>query len=350
METPQLDPFVTLVGGYGSPYSLKMRGVLRYRRIPFRWVVRNSPDDSGIPEVPVAIIPVIAFHVDDGYRDAIVDSSPQIMRLEEEVSGRSLVPADPVVAFLDHLIEDYGDEWVTKIMYHYRWHHPYEAAIDKAGTLLPLMSDNQLSPEDLAARKDFITNRQMGRTALVGSTDQNRPIIESSHVRLLHIMNEHLTDHRFLLGSRPGRGDFGIFGQFTQLCFWEPDSAAVHAVEGPRTVMWAYQLDDLSSLEVDGDTGWFGRESLPATTGALLTEIGATYVPFMVANARALQAGADEVVVDILGDEYRQGPFPYQGKCLMWLREAYAALSDSDRAAVDSLLDGTGCEQLVAQA
>ncbi len=348
MQTPRLDPFVTLVGGYGSPYSLKMRGILRYRRIPFRWVVRNSPEDSGIPAVPVAIIPVIAFHdTDGGYVDAMVDSSPQIMRLEQEVEGRSLVPTDPVVAFLDHLIEDYGDEWVTKVMYHYRWHHLYDAAIDKAGTLLPLMSDNELSPDELAARKDIITTRQMGRTALVGSTDQNRPIIESSLVRLLHVMNEHLTTHRFLLGSRPGRGDFGVFGQFTQLCFWEPDSAAVHAVEGPRTVMWAYQMDDLSSLEVDGDAGWFGRDELPSTIGALLGEIGATYAPFMVSNAAALQGGDEEVVVDIGGEQYRQGPFPYQGKCLMWLREAYGALSGGDRSAVDAILDGTGCEQLL---
>ena len=55
----------------------------------------------------------------------------------------------------------------------------------------------------------------------------------------------------------------------------------------------------------------------------------------------------EEVVVDIGGEQYRQGPFPYQGKCLMWLREAYGALSGGDRSAVDAILDGTGCEQLL---
>ena len=38
--------------------------------------------------------------------------------------------------------------------------------------------------------------------------------------------------------------------------------------------------------------------------------------------------------------------FGYQGKCLQWLREAYAALSDADRGSVDAVLDGTGCERL----
>ena len=32
----------------------------------------------------------------------------------------------------------------------------------------------------------------------------------------------------------------------------------------------------------------------------------------------------------------------------MWLREAYAALDPAARSAVDTLLDGTGCEALVA--
>ena len=127
---------LVLAGQYGSPYTLKMRGVLRYRQIPFRWVLRDSKWDD-IPTPPVAIIPVIVYpNADGSHGEATVDSSPQIMRLEDEFSGRSLVPIDPATAFIDALIEDYGDEWVTKAMYHYRWAYP--ADIDKAARLLPL--------------------------------------------------------------------------------------------------------------------------------------------------------------------------------------------------------------------
>jgi glutathione S-transferase len=112
---------LVLGGWYGSPYSWKMRGVLRYRQIPFRWVVRDSKWDD-LPEPPVRIVPVIVFPQPDGsYGEVMVDSSPQIMRLEAEFSGRSIVPTDPAVAFIDALIEDYADEWLTKAMYHYRW-------------------------------------------------------------------------------------------------------------------------------------------------------------------------------------------------------------------------------------
>jgi hypothetical protein len=69
-------------------------------------------------------------------------------------------------------------------------------------------------------------------------------------------------------------------------------------------------------------------------------------VPFLLANADALARGADRVECRVDGSAWVQKPFPYQGKCLVWLREGRAALSAADRAAVDAILAGTGCERL----
>lgn len=334
-----------LGGGYGSPYSLKMRAVLRYRQIPFTWVLRGSKDDR-LPPVPVRLIPVVAFPDHQGeYTEAMIDSSPQIMRLETMFAERSLVPTDPVVAFIDYLIEDYGDEWVTKAMYHYRWY--YDDAIDKAAKLLPLDQNLQVADSDWAGMQHYITDRQIGRMALVGSTEANRPIIEDSYKRLLDLMSTGLCERTFLLGDRPGRGDFGLFGQLRQLVGWDPESARIAIDRAPRVAHWVDMTDDLSWWSVTGNDGWVGRNEIPATTVALLHEIGRTYAPFMIANADALQSGADEMVCEIDGQEYRQGPFAYQGKCLVWLREQYAALGSTDRAAVDTLLADTGCEPLL---
>jgi glutathione S-transferase len=340
---------LTLGGAFSSPYSLKMRAVLRYRRIPFRWVLRNSPWDD-LPEVPVQVIPVLAFpDGEGGYRDAMVDSSPQITRLEQEFTGRSLVPGDPALAFVDFLVEDFADEWVTKAMYHYRW--AYDADIEQAGRLLPLDRNLQMDDVQAARVHDWIIERQVGRRALVGSTDANQPIIESSFLRVLDILQEQLGSHDFLFGDRPGRGDFGLYGQLKPMLWWDPTPRAIAVEVAPKAVNWIERVDDLSwwpTPEDAGDGVWFTIGDLGPAVHRLLGEIGRTYAPFMVANAAALDAGADEVVCEIDGQEYRQGPFKYQGKCLRWVRDEYAALDDSTRSRVDALLAGTGCEQLVA--
>jgi len=337
---------VRIAGAMGSPYSMKMRAVLRYRRIPFEWVLRSSRWDD-LPAAPVALIPAISFPQPDGtYPDAMIDSTPQIMRLEGLVTPRSLVPPDPVVAFLDQLLEDYADEWVTKQMFHYRWW--YADAVAKAGKLLPLDVDEQMPAELLARSTAYITDRQQGRMALVGCTEVNRPVIERSYERLLDLFDAHLARTPFLFGSRPGRGDFGIFGQLSQLVGWDPESARVAVDRAPRVVHWVSVTDDLDWLPVEGDDGWVDADSVPDTVDALLHEVGRTYAPFLVANADALASGADEVVCPIDGHEFRQGPFAYQGKCLGWLRAAHEALDPATRSAVDAVLAGTGCEQLFA--
>ena len=66
-----------------------------------------------------------------------------------------------------------------------------------------------------------------------------------------------------------------------------------------------------------------------------------------VSRTAAVASGADEVACELDGVEYRQAPFKYQAKCLGWIHDEYAALTDADRARVDTVLAGTGCEVLL---
>ena len=60
--------------------------------------------------------------------------------------ARSVIPDNPVLAFLNELIEDYADEWLTKAMFHYRWY--FEADRDNAGPLLVYWSLPTLAAPD----------------------------------------------------------------------------------------------------------------------------------------------------------------------------------------------------------
>lgn len=329
-----------LVGGYGSPYSRKMRAVLRYRRIPFTWIMRGSPDDVGIPDVPVALIPVIVFP--EG--DAMIDSTFQIRRLEKLFAERSIIPPDPALAFLDAMLEDFADEWLTKPMFHYRWKYP--ADIHKASHVLALDRNPLMDRDTLKKSSRYFAERQIERLRVVGSNDVTTPVIEASYRRVLALLDSHLVaGHRFLMGARPGSSDFGLFGQLSQLAHFDPTPAAIAAAEAPRVVSWVNHLDDLSSLDTDR-APWPSRDEAAAMLQPFFAEFGRVYAPFLLANARALTSGAKEVRCEIDSRPWIQQPFPYQGKCLMWLREGREALSAADRAYVDSTLKSTGAETI----
>ncbi len=334
-----------LVGGFGSPYSRKMRAVMRFRRIPFTWIMRGSAEDVDIPSVPVALNPVHVFPGAPGRADeAMIDSTFQIRRLEKLFPARSIIPPDPALAFLDVILEDYADEWLTKPMFHYRW--KYAADIDKASRVLALDRDTCMSRDTLAKASRFFADRQIARLRVVGSNEVTTPVIEASYRRLLALLDSHLVaGHRFLMGARPGASDFGFFGQLSQLAHFDPTPAAIAAAETPRVVSWVSHLDDLSSLSVE-DARWLARNDAAAAIRPFLIEIGRVYAPFLLANARALASRASEVRCEIDGRAWVQQPFPYQGKCLRWLREARLALSAADREFVDSVLESTGADAI----
>jgi glutathione S-transferase len=338
------DTPLRIVGMPGSPYSRKLRAVLRYRRIPHAWIHFGSPETQGLPAPKVGLLPHLILGGADGKPEAVVDSTPLIRMLEAKHAGRNVVPSDPVVAFLDALLEDYADEWLTKPMFHYRW--AFAADADKAAAILPRWSRTNV-PEDrtVAMGKEFAA-RQIARLGVVGSNATTAPVIEASYQRLLQLLDAHLTASRFVMGTRPGAADFGLFGQLTQLAGFDPTPAALALARAPRVVAWVDFVDDLSGLE-PADGGWVMRDTVPATLRALFGEVGRVYAPFLLANADALARGAERVVCTIDGKPWVQQPFPYQGKCLVWLRQGYAALAADDRRAVDAILAGTGCEAIV---
>ena len=336
------DSPLAIVGAPGSPYSRKLRAVLRYRRIPHVWVQRGSRESRSLPRPRVELLPQLVF---PGAKEALTDSSPLIRRLESLYAGRSVIPDDPALAFLDALLEDYADEWLTKAMFHYRWAFPADVA--QAAAILPRWFEiDQPEAEAVAAGKQF-AERQIARLGVVGSNPTTAATIEASYRRLLERLDARLAESPCVFGARPAASDFGLYGQLTQLVGFDPTPRSVALETAPRVVAWVDVIEDLSGHE-PGDADWIARDALPDSLRGLFGEVGRVYPPFLLANADALARGAERVECTVDGRPWVQKPFPYQGKCLVWLREAHAALASSDRRVVDAFLAGTGCEALFA--
>lgn len=334
-----------LVGGApGSPYTRKMLAVLRYRRIPYAFLTPVEWARRGLPTAKVPLLPTFWLPDQAGDLQPVTDSSPLIRRFEREFAGREVIPPDPALAWLDMLLEDYADEWLTKVMFHYRW--AFEADIHRAATVLPHWRGLSRPDEEIARASRAFGDRQIGRLGVVGSNPTTAPIIEASYLRFLQAFDALLRERPYVTGHRPGASDFGLFGQLTQLAQFDPTPMAITLDRAPRVYAWVSLIEDLSGLEPELSQ-WLEVPAPSDALHALLVEVGRTYVPVMRANARALINGDEDVRAEVDGQPWTQRAFPYQGKCLRWLREAYEALDARGRTGVDAMLSGTGCERLL---
>lgn len=333
-----MSPYV-LHGINPSPYSVKMRAILRYRRLPFVWTGTGNPRDAALKANLPPVIPVLVFP--DGR--VMNDSTPLAWALEREHPGqRSIVPDDPVQAWLSDLLEDFGDEWVTKMMFHYRWYYAADRAF--AQDWVVTSRDPVMPAAERRMAKQAFNDRQVGRMAMVGCTEQNRPIIEDSYRVVLDVLDRHLKSRPFLFGTRPSLADFGLYGQL-QILSVDPTPMAEMRSRAIDVYCWLLRLDDASGVEGD----WADPAApLPQTLKDLLKHCGATYLPFLAANMKALQDGKEEVSLQIEGRPYAQAPFRYQAKCYDALRKKLGALPADTRTRLDPVLEEAGCLKYLA--
>ena len=319
-----------LYGGGGSPYSQKMRAILHYRRLPFDWVQITPAIRSQIKHDGPPIIPILRLPEDQSLH---VDSTPLAFQLEERHSERSIIPEDPAMAFLSNLIEDLGDEWVTKMMFHYRW----DLEIDQMYSSRQIISDNSpgLRGDDLKQAAEAIRQRQVERMPLVGCTKQNKPIIESSFHELLAILDTFATRDEFIFGTRPSLADFGLFGQLKTLAS-DHTSMLIMRNTVPSVYDWVRRLEDSSGIEGE----WHDFADMRPAVTELLKFSARYYLPFLEANANAHAEGADTLTVELAGRIFQQPTFKYQVKCYDRLRK----LLQNERVdALRGLLAETEC-------
>lgn len=325
-----------VIGGPGSPYSFKVRAVLRYRRLPHNWVVppKFRDPDGELAKAGKGIIPVM--QLPDGRYWA--DSTPMILALEQMHPGeRSVLPDDPADRFLALLVEDIADEWLVFAMFDYRWAEPVDQEFCARRQMAGWFGAMPGAQFDEVV--DMFRNRQIGMLARAGDLKTNRPLWQEGYARVLRAIEAQVQHSRFFFGSRPSIGDFALYGQLSQLAV-DPTPSAIMRRDAVRAYQWQHDLDDGSGIEGD----WRDPES-PLGPGliALLELAGDTYLPFLVANAAAIAAGSKTYELQLHGKSYPNPTRSYKRRCLLWLKAALAEVKGEPRARLETILKQYGC-------
>ncbi|HSJ97617.1 MAG TPA: glutathione S-transferase family protein [Myxococcota bacterium] len=332
-----MQPVWRIFGLELSPYSVKVRSCFRYKRIPHEWVVRHLGNmaefqkHAKLPLIPLVLAP-------DGA--ALQDSTPIVEALEARFPEPSIHPPDPASAFLSALLEEYGDEWGNKWMFHYRWWYEpdQESAARRiaAWSLTGAEDAAGASGEAVEKMAASLKQRMVPRLSFVGSSESTRPLIEASFERATALLEAHLAARPFLFGGRPAFADFGIWPQLYELST-DPTPGAFLRARAPRVMGWVERM-----LDPAAEGRFEPWEALAPTLEPLLREeVAQRFLPWSTANATALAAGQADFTVDLEGRPFGQQTQKYHAKSLRTLQDRYRAVAD--RSALDPVLERTGC-------
>jgi glutathione S-transferase len=317
-----------IFGNELSPYSVKVRSYFRYKNIPHEWLVRSAGNEAEFQQhAKLPLIPLVVTPEGKGLQD----STPIIEHFETLFPETSVHPTDPSLAFISALLEEYGDEWGNKPMFHYRWF--YEADQKSAAERL---AKSMMSDADPAQAGEMIKSRMIPRLKLVGSSPETKEQIEGSYKRQLRLLEAHLASRTYLFGARPAFADFGLFGQLYE-CSSDPTPGAIMRDSAPRVAKWIQEM--LGPRQEGVFEPW---EALrPTLMPFLKDEVAGVFFPWTIANDKALAAGEKTFSMTLSGKPYSQETQKYHAKSLAALRARYRAVSD--KAALDAILKEAGC-------
>jgi len=320
-----------IFGAEMSPYSVKVRSYFRYKAIPHQWILRNAASQAEFETY--AKIPIIPLVVTlDG--TSIQDSTPIIKAMEKLYPEPSIHPDDPIASFVSALVEEFGDEWGNKWMFHYRWARDVDQ-ISSAGRIARMRGPKASEPEH-AAFAGQVRARMVDRVWFVGSNEVTAPQIEAGFIDMLGMLDAHLSMRPYLFGGRPAFADFGLWGQIYEM-WTDPTAGGIIGGGAPHVLDWVHRM--LWPKAGGPFEAWSTLQ--PTLMPILQKQVGALFLPWTLANEKALAEAREEFSVTLAGKTWTQKPQKYHARSLAMLRAKYAAVED--KTTLDPVLEAAGC-------
>lgn len=323
-----------------SYFTGKLESYLRYKEIPFEYCAATSgffrktlPEKTGALQVPAVELP-------DGRW--MTDSSPIIDWFEEQYTDHSILPPDPIQAFLCRLIEDYADEYLWRPAMHYRWSYPTSSKLLRRQISDEMGTDVRL-PKWLIR---MVTERRQHTNFVVndGVTKETWDHVEQAYLRLLKILTPIFENRPFVFGAIPTLADIGLMGPLFRHFSMDPVPAVIMRETAPAVMEWVYRVWNAKASRIDGPIDGAHVSGVPDDVLPLLTEIGETHLENLCANADAWAAQQKSFGVQLQGARYKNVPTSrYRVWCLEKLQERFEELPPEARESMMQLLDRRGC-------
>lgn len=235
------DKAFILYGAEFSLYSGKVRSYLRKKGLTFeeRLSTLKVYQSFIIPRTGVRFIPVVQTPDDQVYQDTTVI----IDEMEKRFPQHSVYPRSVKQGLVSLLLELYGDEWLIIPAMHYRWHYKQQNA-----RFIYRQFGQLITPRAPEFVQRFLGKR-LGKkfknaVKKLGVTEQNYKAIEKSYLSFLNDLNNHFSQHDYLLGSKPCIADFGFMGPLYAHLYRDPAPAKIMRDKAPAVVNWIERMNN----------------------------------------------------------------------------------------------------------
>ena len=316
----------TIHGSAMSLFTRKLEAAFEFYGVSYEQARKGTRDGSklearsGSHQIPVLTTPE---------NWAIADTTPILGMMDERYPARRMFPMG-LKGLMVHIVEEILDEWVARVMVHYRWHY-----IENTQDVLARGFGVELSLEDAAKHPVAQWGPRACRATGTEHPD-HQEAAESEYISMLEALETQLGETRYAMGDRPTAVDCMLLG-----------GLRAHTNRDPIPDLTRFA----QTLEWNARSGsdWDGQGDLAEhPTGTpfcqSMLEIGRDhYAPFLLANAQALQKGLKSFVIETYGTpcSYLTRPYPQQSREMIFDRIRYQ-LSDSERDQASSWLKDVG--------
>ena len=321
-QSLQKDKYI-VYGGPRSLFTRKLTAALDFYGARYRIEPRGpSADDNLQVRANTHQIPLL--HTAEDW--VLADTTPILRLLDGRFPTRRLFPAGPL-GVLVSIVEEVLDEWIARVMVHYRWHNP-----ENARYVLSQGAGRELSLEEL---NEYPIYRWGPRACRATGTEHpaQQQAAEREYLGMLDVLEMQLSSTRYALGNRPSAVDAMILG-------------------GLRAHTNADPIPDLSGYtrvlewEAECENGWDGIGELAAFPHStpfaqhLLAITRDEYTRFVRANSQALLEGDKVFQIETYGEKttYLAREYPERSRRI-FRTHAYDPLSEKERKQVMAWLE-----------
>ena len=336
-----------LYGGDLSYYTGKARAYMRYKGLDFveKTATRAVYKDIIVPKVGAPIVPVL----ETAAGEIVQDTTEIIDFLEQRHPDSPVYPSAPTQKLVSLMLEHYGDEWLVIPAMHYRWSvldDQYDFIMGEFGRF----SAPEESPEKQIEIGEKVSAPFRGSIKMLGITDATGPAIEAVYLELLDQLNEHFSQHLYLLGSRPSIGDYGFMGPLYAHLGRDPVPLAIMQSRAPAVYAWVQRMNAPDVLSGD----FLPDDQIPATLLPILETLCRDFLPDVLdvikENDAYMEAHPGENIPRYLGmHPFRTGEGSGQrviSSFSQWMFQRawdhYHSLTAVERSTADELLNRVG--------